>query len=159
MKVHQVRGWIHLRDDPDFDARVAAVQAIISTAGEDLHPVLSLDEKTAYSVRTPVMADTRGADGVLYREFEYVRRGTISWYGVQECATGRLAMIRALARMDSEAFIGVLAQLVTEHDETFTLIMDNGPAHTSRHTRAWLKAQPRITVVHTPCPCLLGEPG
>ena len=30
------------------------------------------------------------------------------------------------------------------------LIMDNGSSHTSRATRAWLAAHPRITVIYTP---------
>ncbi len=112
--------------------------------------MLSLDEKTAYSVRTPVRADTRGSDGTLYREFEYRRRGTLSWYGVQDAATGRLCMIPATGRMDSAAFCELLAQLVNEHGPIFTLIMDNGSAHTSYATRAWLAQHPGVSVVHTP---------
>lgn len=150
LKVHRVVSWLHRRDDPDFDARVAAVQEVITAATQDPRPVLSVDEKTAYSVRTPVMADTRGGDGVLYREFEYIRRGAISWYGVQEAATGDLTMLPAAGRMDSAAFTDVLAHLVDTYGEVFTLVMDNGPAHTSRHTRAWLDDHPGITVVYTP---------
>ena len=152
MKVHRVIGWLGRRGDPDFDLKVAAVQAAITSAGngEDPHPVLSLDEKTAYSVRTPVRADTHGSDGTIYREFEYRRRGTISWYGVQEVAGGELAMVPAAERMDSASFCHLLDRLLLEHGEIFTLIMDNGPAHTSRATRAWLAQHPGITILHTP---------
>lgn len=150
LKVHQVRGWLHRRPDPDFAAKVGAVQAIITGAGDDPHPVLSLDEKTAFSVRTPICPDTRDRQGRTRREFEYRRAGTISWYGVQDMATGRLAMHRASARMDSAAFTDLLEDLITVHGPIFTLIMDNGSAHTSRHTTAWLDDHPDITVVYTP---------
>ncbi|WP_328295906.1 IS630 family transposase [Kineococcus sp. NBC_00420] len=150
LKVHQVRGWIHRRTDPDFDTKVAAVQHVVANAALDPYPVLSLDEKTAFSVRTPVCADTRDRQGRTRREFEYVRRGTISWYGVQDVATGAVSMRRATARMDSAAFTDLLKNLQAEHGPVFTLVMDNGSAHTSKHTRQWLTEHPGVTVVHTP---------
>lgn len=84
LKVHRVKGWLHRRDDPDFESRVAAVQTVIAGAVEDPYPVFSLDERTAYSVRTPIRTDSRTRSGVVRREFEYVRAGTVSWY---ECRT------------------------------------------------------------------------
>ncbi|PPK93223.1 hypothetical protein CLV92_111140 [Kineococcus xinjiangensis] len=61
-KVHRVVGWLHRRHDSDFDVRVAAVQKAISAAAQDPRPVLSLDEKTAYSVRTPAGARSPGTE-------------------------------------------------------------------------------------------------
>ncbi len=150
LKVHQIRGWLHRRPDPDFGAKVAAVQKVITGAGKDSHPVLSVDEKTAFSVRTPICPDTRDRQGRTRREFEYVRAGTISWYGVQDMATGAVQMIPAAGPMDSPAFTDLLEQLIEVHGPVFTLVMDNGSAHTSRHTRTWLGEHRDISVVHTP---------
>jgi transposase len=154
LKVHRVKGWLHRREDPDFESRVAAVQSVIAgtgtNAGDDPYPVFSLDEKTAYSVRTPIRPDSRSRSGVVRREFEYVRGGTLSWYGVQNVITGAVQMIRAKTRMDSAAFVEVLQGLIDEQGDVFTLVMDNGSAHTSRQTRAWLGEHPGIRVVHTP---------
>ncbi|WP_432537732.1 IS630 family transposase [Kineococcus arenarius] len=150
LKVHLIRGWLHRRPDPDFAAKVSAVQAVIAGAADDPYPVLSLDEKTAFSVRTPICPDTRDRHGRTRREFEYVRAGTISWYGVQDVATGRVDMRRATGRMDSLAFTDLLQDLIEQHGAIFTLVMDNGSAHTSRHTTAWLAQHPGITVFHTP---------
>ncbi|WP_425433582.1 hypothetical protein [Kineococcus xinjiangensis] len=72
----------------------------------------------------------------------------MSWYGVQEAATGNVTMIPTAGRMDSTAFTDVLARLIDTCGEAFTLIVDNGPAHTSRHTRTWLDEHPGITVMH-----------
>ncbi len=150
LKVHRVRGWIHRRPDPGFDAKVTAVQQAVSAAKVGARPVLSLDEKTSHPVRTPVRADSRAGDGSLRREFEYVRKGTVSWYGVQDCASGAVEMVRARSRMDPAAFIEVLEYLKDVHGADFVLIMDNGPAHTSRATTAWLAEHPGIEVLLTP---------
>ncbi|WP_432502623.1 IS630 family transposase [Kineococcus arenarius] len=150
LKVQQVRGWVHRRADPDFEARVAAVEAGIASASADPFPVLCLDEKTSHPLRTPVRPDSRDGQGRWRREFEYVRHGTISWYGIQDAATGAVEMIRATSSMDSAAFIEVLQHLTDAHGPTFTLVMDNGPAHTSHATRSWLTEHPGITVLLTP---------
>lgn len=150
LKVHRVHGWIHRRPAPDFDAKVIAVQHAVSNARIGGRPVLSLDEKTAHPVRTPVRGDTRSGDGTVRREFEYVRKGTVSWYGVQDCATGTVAMIRSRSRMNSAAFIEILEHLKGVHGNDFVLILDNGPAHTSRATTAWLAEHPDIEVLFTP---------
>ncbi|WP_432571145.1 IS630 family transposase [Kineococcus sp. SYSU DK005] len=150
VKVHRVRGWIHRRPDPDFDSKVAAVQRAVTTARVSGRVVLSLDEKTAHPVRTPVRADSRADDGTIRREFEYVRRGTVSWYGVQNCATGAVEMIRARSRMNSAAFIEVLERLRDANGCDFVLVMDNGSAHTSKATTAWLAEHPGIEVLFTP---------
>lgn len=150
VKVHRVQGWIHRRPAADFDAKVAAVQHAVSNAKIGQRPVLSLDEKTAHPVRTPVRADTRAGDGTVRREFEYVRKGTVSWYGVQDCASGAVEMIRSGSGMNSAAFIEILEHLEGVHGADFVLIMDNGPAHTSRATAAWLAEHPGIEVLFTP---------
>ncbi|PRY03394.1 transposase [Kineococcus rhizosphaerae] len=150
LKVHQVRGWVHRRADPDFNTRVAAVEAAVTAAGDDPFPVLCLDEKTSHPLRVPVLPDSRDGRGRRRREFEYVRHGTISWYGIQTAASGAVQMIRSTQRMDSVAFIEVLEHLVAVHGSIFTLVMDNGPAHTSYATRTWLQAHPGISVRLTP---------
>ena len=150
LKVHQVRGWVHRRADPDFETRVAAVEDAIAAAASDPFPVLCLDEKTSHPLRIPVRPDSRDVHGRRRREFEYVRHGTISWYGIQEAASGAVEMIRSTSRMDSAAFAEILQHLTDVHGSTFTLIMDNGPAHTSYATRTWLAEHPGVTVLLTP---------
>lgn len=72
-----------------------------------------------------------GWDGVVRREFEYLRRGTVSWFGVQDCATGAAAMLRGSERMDSVAFTEVLESLLEVHGREFVVVVNNGSAHTS----------------------------
>ena len=57
-----------------------------------------------------------------------------------------------IARNDSVTFTGFLHRLdqCTDPRLNIHLVMDNGPSHTSRATRAWIAAHPRITVTYTP---------
>ena len=153
IRVHTVRGWLHRKPDPNFDQRIAAIEDAVAQARAGRRTVVCLDEKTAVPVRTPCHAETRGPDGTRRREFEYRRRGTISWYGVQDVATGAVALHRSSSygqRMNSEAFTMVLDDLVAAHGQDFTIVMDNGAAHTSGHTRRWMSLHPGVEVLFTP---------
>jgi transposase len=57
-----------------------------------------------------------------------------------------------IARNDSATFISFLSLVEQSIPPGLDihLIMDNGSSHTSRATRAWLAAHPRITVTCTP---------
>lgn len=141
---------MHRKPDPLFEARIAAIEAAVAAARTGKATVVCIDEKTAVSVRTPIHADTRAPGGGRRREFEYHRSGTISWYGTQDVATGAVALRRAQDRMDSPAFTMVLDDLVATHGDDLTLIMDNGSAHTSKHTSRWMDLHPHVRVLFTP---------
>ncbi|MET7518238.1 IS630 family transposase [Streptomyces sp. NPDC005480] len=85
------------------------------------------------------------------REFECRRHGTVSIVAAMDVATGQVLAER-IERNDSATFIAFLRRLhqLTDPALRLHLIMDNGSSHTSRATRAWLTAHPRITVTHTP---------
>jgi transposase len=57
-----------------------------------------------------------------------------------------------IARNDSPSFIAFVSMLdqCTAPGLRMHLIMDNGSSHTSKATRAWIAAHPRITVTYTP---------
>ena len=150
IRIHKVRGWLHRKSDPRFAARIAAIEHAVAGARAGTATVVCIDEKTAVSVRTPIHPDTHGAEGMRRREFEYTRAGTISWYGTQDVATGAVALHRAHQRMNSEAFTMVLDDLVAAHGSDFTIIMDNGSAHTSAHTRRWIDHHRGVNVLFTP---------
>jgi hypothetical protein len=150
IRVHRVRSWLHRKPDPHFAERIAAIEAAVAAARAGERTVICLDEKTAVGVRTPCHRDTRGPDGVRRREFEYRRAGTVAWYGTQEATTGTIALRRAHARMDSAAFTATLDDLVTAQGQELTIIMDNGPTHTSRHTTDWIGQHPGLQVLFTP---------
>ena len=151
VRPHKVRGWLRRADDPGFWVRAGQVCRLY------LNPppgtvLISLDEKTAMQARSrkhPGIPLQPGRDAC--REFEYVRHGTVSVIAAMNVTTGEVIAER-IARNDSATFISFLSLL----DQSIPpgldihLIMDNGSSHTSRATRAWLAAHPRITVTCTP---------
>ena len=151
LRPHKVRGWLNRADDPAFWIRAGQVCRLYL----DPPPgtvLISVDEKTgiqAKSRKHPGALPRRGRDA--RREFEYARHGTISLLAAMNVTTGEVIAER-IHRNDSPAFIkflGMLHQMIPPHLRIH-LIMDNGSSHTSRVTRAWLAAHPRVTVTCTP---------
>ena len=148
---HRVRGWLNRRDDEQFWAQAAAVCDLY------LNPppgavVICIDEKTGIQAKHRRYPERPAGLGRLARrEFEYVRNGTVSIVAALEVATGQV-ITEPIGRNDSATFTGFLHRLGQCIDPRLNihLIMDNGSSHTSRATRAWIAAHPRITVTYTP---------
>src|SRR5450631_340447 len=148
---HRVRGWLNRRDDDQFRAQAAAVCEVY------LRPppgtvVICIDEKTGIQAKYRKYPEQPAAPGRLARrEFEYVRNGTVSIIAALHVATGQV-ITEPVARNDSVTFTGFLHRLdqCTDPRLNIHLVMDNGSSHTSRATRAWIAAHPRITVTCTP---------
>jgi len=151
VRPHKVRGWLSRADDPSFWIRAGQVCRLY------LNPppgtaLISVDEKTgiqAKSRKHPKIPARPGRDA--RREFEYVRHGTVSIIAAMNVTTGEVIAER-IHRNNSAAFIAFLAmldQMIPPHLRIH-LIMDNGSSHTSRATRAWLAAHPRLAVTYTP---------
>ena len=148
---HRVRGWLNRRDDEQFWAQAAAVCEVY------LRPppgtvVICIDEKTGIQAKYRKYPERPPAPGRLARrEFEYVRNGTVSIIAALHVATGQV-VAEPIGRNDSVTFTGFLHRLdqCTDPRLNIHLIMDNGSSHTSRATRAWIAAHPRIAVTYTP---------
>ncbi len=148
---HRVRGWLNRRDDEQFWAQAAAVCNIY------LRPppgtvVICIDEKTGIQAKYRKYPQQPPRPGRLARrEFEYVRGGTVSIVAALHAATGQV-VTEPIARNDSLTFTGFLHRLDQCIDPRLNihLIMDNGSSRSSRATRAWIAAHPRITVTYTP---------
>ena len=148
---HKVRGWLNRRDDEQFWAQAAAVCDLY------LHPpagtvLICIDEKTGIQAKYRKLPEQAARPGrAARREFEYVRNGTVSVIAALQVATGQV-IAEPVARNDSVTFTGFLHRLdqCTDPRLNIHLIMDNGSSHTSRATRAWIAAHPRITATYTP---------
>jgi transposase len=151
LRPHRVRGWLNRADDPQFWAQAAAVcDAYLRPPPGTV--VVCIDEKTGIQAKSRRYPQRLPAPGrPARREFEYVRHGTVSIIAALDVATGQV-VIEPIARNDSVTFTGFLHRLdqcIAPH-LNIRLIMDNGSSHTSRATRAWIAAHPRITVTYTP---------
>jgi transposase len=148
---HRVRGWLNRRDDGQFWAQAAAVcDAYLRPPPDTM--VICIDEKTGIQAKYRKYPGRPPAPGRLARrEFEYVRNGTVSIIAALHVATGQV-IAEPIARNDSVTFTGFLHRLDQCIDPRLNIriVMDNGSSHTSRATRAWIAAHPRITVTYTP---------
>jgi transposase len=148
---HRVRGWLNRRDDDQFWAQAAAVcEVYLRPPGHTV--VICIDEKTGIQAKYRKYPEQPPAPGRLARrEFEYVRNGTVSIIAALEVRTGQV-IAEPIGRNDSVTFTGFLHRLdqCTDPRLNIHLIMDNGSSHTSRATRAWIAAHPRIAVTYTP---------
>ena len=114
--------------------------------------MICIDEKTGIQARYRRYPERPPRPGRLARrEFEYVRNGTVSIIAALHVATGQV-IAEPIDRNDSVTFTGFLHRLDQCIDPRLNihLVMDNGSSHTSRATRAWIAAHPRITVTCTP---------
>ena len=148
---HRVRGWLNRRDDETFWEQAAAVcEAYLHPAPGTI--VICVDEKTGIQAKHRKYLEHPPAPGrPARREFEYVRHGTVSIIAALQVATGNV-VVQPITRNDSATFIGFLDSLNQCIDPSLTihLVMDNGSSHTSRATRSWIAAHPRIRVTYTP---------
>jgi transposase len=151
LRPHRIQGWLNRRDDDQFWAQAAAVCDLY------LRPppgttVICIDEKTGIQAKYRKYPGQLPRPGRLARrEFEYVRNGTVSIIAALHVATGQV-IAEPITRNNSVTFTGFLHRLnqCTDPRLDIHLIMDNGSSHTSRATRAWLAAHPRIKVTYTP---------
>ncbi len=151
LRPHKVRGWLRRADDDQFWAQAAAVcDAYLRPPPGTV--VICIDEKTGIQAKYRKYPERAPAPGrPARREFEYVRNGTVSIIAALHVASGQV-ITEPVARNDSAAFTGFLHRLdqCTDPRLSIRIVMDNGSSHTSRATRAWIAAHPRITVTYTP---------
>ena len=151
LRPHRIRGWLNRRDDDQFWAQAAAVCDVYLRPPPDT-VVICIDEKTGIQAKYRKYPERPPRPGRLARrEFEYVRNGTVSVIAALHVATGQV-VVEPITRNDSGTFTGFLRRLgqcIAPH-LNIHIVMDNGSSHTSRATRAWIAAHPRIKVTYTP---------
>ena len=151
VKPHLVRGWLNRPPDPAFFTKAKDICELYINPPADA-VLLSIDEKTgiqAKSRKYPSRAVTPGRS--TRREFEYRRHGTVSLMAAMNVVDGTV-LANIIERNDSVTFIEFLTEIdqaIPRHLDIH-LVMDNGSSHTSKVTKAWLRAHPRFHVHHTP---------
>lgn len=151
IKPHQVRGWLTRKEDPSFWERAADVCGLYLSPPTNAI-VLSVDEKTAISARSPKHPTKPVGPGrPALKEFEYRRNGVASIVAALDVHTGQV-QAEQIARNDADHFIEFLANIDQNTDAALAvhLILDNGSSHVAKKTKAWLACHPRFHVHHTP---------
>lgn len=126
---------------------------VIPFEGQSIH-TLSYDEKPGIQALSTTTADRRPTkeNGVIQRDYEYVRKGTLSLLAAIDLLTGE-AIPHISDTHKSSDFIVFLKKLDEKYpkEDKIRLILDNHSAHTSKETRAFLATIPgRFEFVFTP---------
>jgi transposase len=162
-KPHKVRYYVEKRD-PDFEAKMVQVLcvykevALLREAGQDVSSmiaILSYDEKPgiqAIGTTSPDLPPVAGKYPSILRDYEYVRRGTVSLMAGIDLLTGRVHGL-PVDRHRSREFVQFLKLVDGSYPSTakIRVILDNHSAHISKETRAYLASVPnRFDFVFTP---------
>ncbi len=164
LRPHKVRYYLERRD-PEFDRKMVEVLhvyrevEVIREQGGDpaasTTAYLSYDEKPGIQALGTTSEDLPPVPGTfdrIYRDFEYVRHGTLSLLAGIDLLTGHIHGLVA-PRHRSREFIEFL-KLVHEYYPAHCrvrIVLDNHSAHISKETRAYLKTVPnRFEFIFTP---------
>jgi transposase len=170
IKPHRIRYYLEKeKRDPEFDRKMQEVLMVyrdVSLYREGTvhdarpHPVyavyaVSVDEKPgiqAIGLTAPDLSPVPGKASTFSRDYEYVRRGTVSLLAGIDLHSGHI-FAAVEDRHRSVEFIGLLKQL-DEHypqEAIIRVVLDNHSAHISKETVAYLSTRPgRFEYVHTP---------
>ena len=165
IKPHKIRYYLEKRD-PDFDRKMQQVLMVYRDvsiyqegAAHDARPnpiyCVSVDEKPgvqAIGLTAPDLPPVPGKASTFSRDYEYVRRGTVSILAGIDLHSGHI-FANVEDRHRSVEFIGLLKK-IDEHyppDAVIRVVLDNHSAHISKETVAYLGTRPgRFEYVHTP---------
>ena len=165
IKPHKIRYYLEKRD-PQFDRKMQDVLMVyrdvsIYTEGavHDARPnpiyTVSVDEKPgvqAIGLSAPDLPPVPGKASAVGRDYEYVRRGTVSILAGIDLHSGHI-FANVEKRHRSVEFIALLKRLDEYYpsEAIIRVVLDNHSAHISKETVAYLGTRPgRFEYVHTP---------
>jgi transposase len=165
IKPHKIRYYLEKRD-PEFDRKMQEVLMVYrdvsiyqESAVHDARPnpiyTVSVDEKPgvqAIGLTAPDLPPVPGKASTVGRDYEYVRRGTVSILAGIDLHSGQI-FANVEERHRSVEFIALLKRLDEYYpsEAIIRVVLDNHSAHISKETMAYLAARPgRFEYVHTP---------
>lgn len=165
IKPHKIRYYLEKRA-PDFDRKMQEVlmvyrdvslysEGAVHEARPNAIYTVSVDEKPgvqAIGLTAPDLPPVPGKAPSVWRDYEYVRRGTVSILAGIDLHSGQI-FANVEDRHGSVEFIALLKRM-DEHypqDAIIRLVLDNHSTPISKETTAYLATRPgRFEYVHTP---------
>lgn len=150
LQPHRIERYVR-SNDPNFEEKAAAIIGLYLDPPE--HAVVyCVDEKTAIQAldrRDPVLPMSPGR--AERHGFEYIRNGTLSLYAALETSTG-VVIGKTAERHTSDEFVAFLGQIVASQPsgQEIHVIADNLSAHKTAKVKAFLEANPTVSIHYTP---------
>jgi transposase len=132
-----MRYWLNREPDPQSDEKIADINHLYQTARERAErgeAIVSTDEMTGVQALEPKHPDLPMQPGrVLYREFEYIRHGTLSFIVNFHVAEGQVGQISAGPTRKEEDFLAHIQHTVEANPQIaqWHFIVDNLNTHQS----------------------------
>lgn len=132
-----MRYWLNSEPDPQADEKIADINHLYETAQERAkrgEVVVSTDEMTGVQAREPKHPDLPMQPGrVLYREFEYIRHGTLSFIVNFHVADGKVGQVSAGPTRNEADFLAHIQRSVAADPRVIQwhFIVDNLNTHQS----------------------------
>ena len=132
-----MRYWLNPEPDPQSDEKIAAINHLYQTAQERAERgevVVSTDEMTGVQALEPKHPDLPMQPGrVLYREFEYIRHGTLSFIINFHVADGTVGQVSAGPTRNEADFLAHIQRTVAAEPQVrqWHFIVDNLNTHQS----------------------------
>jgi transposase len=165
IKPHKIRYYLEKRD-PEFERKMQEVLLVYQEVSiyadrtdHDGQPsamyTVSVDEKPgvqAIGLTAPDLPPVPGKMPALGRDYEYIRRGTVSILAGIDLHSGHI-IANVEERHRSLEFIALLKRFDAYYPpmSVIRVVLDNHSAHISKETMAYLASRPgRFEYVHTP---------
>lgn len=150
LQPHRMERYVR-STDPAFEEKAATIIGLYLAPPEHA-AVFCVDEKTAIQAldrRDPILPMSPGR--AERHGFEYIRNGTLSLYAALETRTGAV-IGKTAERHTSEEFVAFLDQIVASQPagKEIHLIADNLSAHKTPKVKAFLEANPMVSIHYTP---------
>ena len=132
-----MRYWLNPEPDPQSDEKIADINHLYQTAQERAErgeAVVSTDEMTGVQALEPKHPDLPMQPGrVLYREFEYIRYGTLSFIVNFHVAAGTVGQVSAGPTRNEADFLAHIQRTVEAGPQVrqWHFIVDNLNTHQS----------------------------
>jgi transposase len=165
IKPHKIRYYLEKRD-PEFDRKMQDVLLVYQevsiytdgathTGRPNPMYTVSIDEKPgvqAIGLTAPDLPPVPGKMPTLGRDYEYIRRGTVSILAGIDLHSGHI-IANVEDRHRSVEFVALLKRFDEYYppEAVIRVVLDNHSAHISKETMAYLASRPgRFAYVHTP---------
>lgn len=148
LKPQKVKYWLN-PTDPNFHEKMYAIVDLYHNPPQG-EPILCLDEKTGIQVLTPLYPDKESSKGdTIYREYDYVRKGTLCLLGGYNITSGKChGIVRETHK--TKDFIDLLKFLIAEYPDAkrIHLVLDNFTTHKSKELKKWLSENENPFIFH-----------
>ena len=140
--------------DPELEAKLRDVVGLYMSPSENA-VVVSVDEKSQIQALDRTRPDQPLEKGrPAARTHDYQRNGTTTLFAALDIAIGKLSADKCYPKHTNAEFVDFLGLVAAAHPNVeLHVVCENYATHKHPNVKAWLAANPRVTMHFTPTSC------